>query len=62
MTLNPEEVRDLRAKLGLTQVELAERMDVTRITVANWESGRSPCSGPAAKLLVSIAKRSGRRS
>jgi len=45
----------MREALGYTQAELAERMGVTRATVANWESGRAPCSGTAAILLTALS-------
>jgi transcriptional regulator with XRE-family HTH domain len=31
----------LREKIGLTQLELAQFLDVTENTIANWERGRS---------------------
>lgn len=35
-----EFVRDRRKKLGLTQMELSERVEYSRATVANIETGR----------------------
>lgn len=34
-------ISQLRIEAGLTQFELAQLLDVTESTVANWESGRS---------------------
>lgn len=38
-TPRPEEIRNLREEMELTQTELAERLYATRDTVAKWESG-----------------------
>ena len=51
MTLTKEQVRELRQSISATQEGLAGLMGVTRATVANWESGRAPCIGAAARLL-----------
>lgn len=37
--MNADEIKALRAKLGLTQEELAKQLGVTVRTIANWESG-----------------------
>ena len=50
-SIQPAEIQDIRHRLGLTQVEMAERMHVTRDAVANWEGGRCSPSGPAEVLL-----------
>lgn len=38
--MNGLELKDLRKKLNLTQVELARKIGVDTKTVQNWESGR----------------------
>jgi DNA-binding XRE family transcriptional regulator len=38
--MNGLELKELRKKLNLTQVELAKRIGVDTKTVQNWESGR----------------------
>ena len=37
----PIEIKELRRRLGLTQVMLAERMGVSFPTVNRWENGKS---------------------
>ncbi|MEU0525904.1 telomere-associated protein Tap [Streptomyces niveus] len=55
----PAERARLRGGYGLTQAEVAAALDVTRATVAGWESGRSEPQGATraayAKLLEGIA-------
>ncbi|WP_329038727.1 helix-turn-helix domain-containing protein [Streptomyces sp. NBC_01725] len=55
----PAERARLRGDYGLTQAEVAAALDVTRATVAGWESGRSDPQGATraayAKLLEGIA-------
>lgn len=50
------DVKEIRARLGLTQAKLAEAVGVDQSTVSNWENG-SPPRGPARKLLVKLAAR-----
>ena len=40
--MTPDELREARARLGLTQAQLAEWLAVGLRTVKGWESGRSP--------------------
>ena len=51
MPIQPDEIRAIRQRAKLTQTELAERLAVTRDTVASWEIGRSRPLGPAEILL-----------
>ena len=39
-----KQVRDLRAKHGMTQVDFAAKLSVTDRTVQRWEAGASPMS------------------
>jgi putative transcriptional regulator len=48
---SPEQVRALRAKLGLTQTQFARRFGFTLDTVQQYEQGRRRPSGPASTLL-----------
>jgi DNA-binding transcriptional regulator YiaG len=49
--LAPKEIRFLRHRMDLTQLELAEQMRVTDQTVARWEKGLCDLSGPADVVL-----------
>ena len=46
-------IRKQRARLGVTQEELAERLHVTRQAVSNWETGKNQ---PDLDMLEAIAK------
>jgi putative transcriptional regulator len=46
-----DQVRALRAKLGLTQAQFARRFGFTLDTVQQYEQGRRRPSGPASTLL-----------
>lgn len=48
-----QNIKNLRERKGLTQQELAVRVDVAQATVANWESGRRE---PDINILIRIAK------
>ena len=48
-----ETIRQLRNKRGLSQIQLAEQMYVTRSTVARWESGSRM---PDAVMVSRLAK------
>jgi transcriptional regulator with XRE-family HTH domain len=51
LPLGPNIVK-ARTDAGLTQVELAEAIDVTQVTVSCWETGtRIPSSVSLAKLV-----------
>ena len=41
-----------RKKAKLTQMELAEKLDVDRTTVSKWESGKA---NPKTKMMPAIA-------
>ena len=52
----PEEVRALRARLGLSQSQFALMFGFSVDTVQQYEQGRRVPSGPASTLLRVIAK------
>lgn len=46
-------IRELREAAGWTQLQLANRLEVTPVTVYNWERGKYE---PSAKQLRAIAR------
>lgn len=48
-----DKIKELRLSHGLTQVELAERLNVTKQCVSNWENSNIQ---PSVDMLVKIAK------
>lgn len=49
--MTPEELKRLRAKLGLTQEQLGAEVGVHRVSVARWETGEHKVPEPVARLL-----------
>ena len=45
-------IKELRKEFGLSQVDLAARMEVTKQTISNWENGNIQ---PSIDMLVSLA-------
>jgi transcriptional regulator with XRE-family HTH domain len=54
-----EYVREIRKKLGMTQVKLAEAIKVPEATVRAWESGRRNISVEFAKRIAQYATYAG---
>ena len=52
--MSPDEVRQIRASLQLSQRELAELLGVDRVAVARWETGARNISAPTERLLLRI--------
>jgi putative transcriptional regulator len=50
------DVRDLRRRAQLTQIEFAARLGVPVETIRNWEQGKRAPRGPARALLAVIAQ------
>lgn len=48
-----ERIRQLRERSGMTQSELAKKLDVTRSSVNAWESGLST---PTTQYIVALSK------
>ena len=53
--IRPEEVREIREKLNLSQAVFSRLLNVPVVTEASWEAGRRNPSGAALRLLQ-IAK------
>jgi len=56
--LNKEEIKALRKKLGLTQNDMAKRLDIMPSCVSRWERGESRPSRAMLKKLNRLEKRS----
>ena len=54
--MTKDEVKQLRAKLGMTQQELADKLGVTQTSVARWEMGMHQIEEPTARLLKLLVK------
>ena len=50
-----KELKQIRQRLGLTQVELAEQLGVTANTVARWERDEVSIREPLARLIQVMA-------
>lgn len=46
-------LKAIREKNHMTQAELAEKLNISRTTVTNWESG---VNKPRADMLVTLSK------
>lgn len=55
----PTTLRTLRAKLALTQEQLAERLGVSFATVNRWEAGASKPQRAQAQAIAALAQQSG---
>ena len=52
----PDEVKEIRYKLKLSQMEFATMIGVSVATLQGWEEGRHRPDGPAQALLRVAAK------
>jgi DNA-binding transcriptional regulator YiaG len=52
--MTPEDLRELRKKLGLSQEELAAMLKVDRRTVIRWEMGDVPISNKIEAWIKSV--------
>lgn len=63
--LRPDEVKSIRAALGMTQREFARVLAVARPTLARWETGHQRMAPSHANLIRLVARvrgvRQGRR-
>ncbi len=51
------QIRALRQRLGLTQHQLAEELNVRQQTVSEWETGQYRPRGASERLLSIVAER-----
>lgn len=49
-------VKQIRQKLGMTQVEFAAKFGINLCTLRDWEQGRNNPSGAARVLLLVISR------
>lgn len=54
--LEPLDIKIIREKLGLTQVQFAALLGISVGTLRNWEQGRREPEGPAKVLLRIVEK------
>jgi len=54
--MDNKELRKLRLKIDVTQVQMADMLGVTRQTYGGYETGKQPLSKPVEKLAEMIAK------
>lgn len=49
--MTPEEVKEIRRKLGLSQSQLALQLGCIPLTVSRWERGERKIPGPSQAAL-----------
>lgn len=54
--IEPDEIKEIRSRLKLSQSKFALLMQVEVSTLRNWEQGRRAPTGPAKALLKAIRK------
>jgi len=56
--MTPKQVKAIRLKLGLTQVQFAKQLNYTQANISKWESGAIKL-GPRAEKLIEFAAQYG---
>ena len=56
MDWTPKRIRILRQKMGLSQREFAEHINVRQATVSDWETGKHPPTGAVLVLFDMLEK------
>ena len=51
-----ESITELRARLGLTQAEMAGALGVRQQTISEWETGRYQPRGASVRMLQFLAE------
>lgn len=54
-----KEVKEIRLSIGLTQEDLARRLDVANATVNRWERNNKTIKRRDTKAILAIAKQEG---
>ena len=54
-SVDPANIKAIRAATGLSQVKFARLIEVEPATLRNWEQGRRGPTGPARALLKALA-------
>lgn len=57
MSMDQEEIKDLRDKAGMTQECLARELGVSVSTVQKWEGGRARPRGLSLRALEQLAQK-----
>lgn len=60
--VTPERIKKLREGLRLTQEEMAEKLGITRVTVARWETGAARPKGLYLRALTDLAVKAKKKS
>ncbi len=55
-TYEMPDVKEIRAKTGLSQTEFAKKLHISFKTLQNWEQGRRKPTGPAITLMRLLDK------
>ena len=55
-TISPEEIKDTRLRLGMSQMVFAMIIGVSKKTVESWEAGRYKPDGAARRLITILQK------
>lgn len=48
-------IKEIREKLKMTQQEMADALDVSRVTYFNYESGRTKMDADKIKVLLELS-------
>ena len=49
--MTPEEIKSIRSKLSLTQIEFANLLGTTQIEISRWENGAHKISKSYQKII-----------
>ena len=52
--MDPKQLREKRKKSGLSQEKLARLLDVSYVTIASWEAGKTTPSIAHARMLSGV--------